>query len=388
MTLNKREKTLAAATGSLLALFLIWLLWSVLNAPASGRAAIKEGLETSVAKKTDEAMKYVKSKKRMADWQLQSLPSDVNVARTLYRVWLLDLIEKSKLRRPRIESGESAERKATHVIVQFTVRALVNLEQLTQFLHGFYSAGHLHLIRSLQISPTQNPNDLDVTIVVEALSLPNADRKDSLSSVPPQRPPKTDAAAYVKTIVQRNLFAPYQPPKPEPPKVVDKPPEPPKPDPFDPSKHAYVTGIVEIDGQRRVWLKARTTNETFMLQSGEKFKVGNFEGTVGKILPREVEIVAAGQSIMVPLGDNLKPDAKKDAAKPGDNPSAKPPEKPGDKAGPPSDMPKPPTGPGGPPPGAGNGPPPGFAPPSSPFDGPSGPRSKRSRATKTPANGN
>ena len=65
--------------------------------------------------------------------------------------------------------------------MSFTVRGHVSLADLTQFLYDFYSAGHLQQIRQMTMKPVEHAGELDVNVTIEALSLPNADRKDQLS---------------------------------------------------------------------------------------------------------------------------------------------------------------------------------------------------------------
>ena len=119
--------------------------------------------------------------KQLELWQRRSLPSDPQVARSLYQAWLLGLVGRVGLGNHSVDAGEPRNRGGYYQI-SFTVQGRGSLEQLTAFLHEFYSAGHLHQIQSLVITPAGRNDMLDLSITIEALALAGADRKDRLTS--------------------------------------------------------------------------------------------------------------------------------------------------------------------------------------------------------------
>ncbi len=74
---------------------------------------------------------------------------------------------------------------------------------------------------------------------------------------------------------------------------------------FDEAKYTFVTGIVEVNGRRQVWLTIRSEGKWLRLFEGDSFQVGSFEGTIVRIHTRHVEIQAAGQTLSVRFGQNL-----------------------------------------------------------------------------------
>jgi hypothetical protein len=110
-----------------------------------------------------------------------------------------------------------------------------------------------------------------------------------------------------RVIGSRNLFAAYRPPPPPtiergPPEVSRDPP-PPK---FDPGRYAFLTAIVERDGQPQLWLKARTTGQMLTLAEGDDFDLGPLHGTVKRIHQRAAEIEIDGQLCLITLGKSLR----------------------------------------------------------------------------------
>ena len=66
-----------------------------------------------------------------------------------------------------------------------------------------------------------------------------------------------------------------------------------------------MTGIVEVNGRRQVWLTVRTQGKWLRLFEGETFQVGAFEGKVIKIHPRHVEIESADTLLSVRYGQSI-----------------------------------------------------------------------------------
>jgi Tfp pilus assembly protein PilO len=310
MVLAKREKILAAITGGLLLLAVGWSALGGFSGAVQERRAQIDALGKDVEKKAQRAAAIEALRKQATQWNRHALPSNVETARLLYQNWLLELVDRSKFKGKKVEAGAARPHRGAYTTLPFAVQGQANLEQLTQFLFEFYSAGHLHQIRRLTLKPQEKTSDLGVTLLIEAISLPGADRPDKLSTEPMKRLAAGDLAGYQRAIAGRDFFAAYAPPRP--PVAAEKRPEPPpSPPPFDHSKYIFVTAITEQDGKPQVWLKARTTDEKFTLREGEKFRVGAVEGKVVRIGQREVEIEIDGKARVVPLGASLgkAPDA-------------------------------------------------------------------------------
>ena len=72
----------------------------------------------------------------------------------------------------------------------------------------------------MTMKPVEHAGELDVTVTIEALSLPNADRKDQLCKEKGTGLRLAKVDDYRDPIVKRNLFAPYTPPPPVAPRVA------------------------------------------------------------------------------------------------------------------------------------------------------------------------
>jgi len=309
MALSKRERNLALATGGVTLVAVVVLLAPTLAGSLGELRNTRDQLTLEVERKETEAMPGRKAVAKMSEWESRALPSDHETARSIYETWLYGLAETSGFDDPRVESSEGRSRRGIYTMLPFTIRGRGDLDELTRFLFGFYSAGHLHKIHRLDVQPTERAGTLDLIISVQALSLPGANRQDELAKVPGDRLALADVSEYRDVIVNRNLFAPPKPPPrpPEPPRPPrpDPPKPPPKP-PFDHAKHTELTAMVSAAGNPEAWLIVHTLGDKLRLREGEEFKIGAAQGTIVRIGTREIEVEIDGERRLLRRGDNLR----------------------------------------------------------------------------------
>jgi hypothetical protein len=304
MKLQKREKMLLGAVGGLIAA--AGLVLFVVTGDSTSDETLLKDKETKTAelvKKQKEKKQADDDRRRLVDWQKRSLPPDPSIARSLYQSWLRELCGSSGLREPHVLSEQSEPHRIggedIYTRIPFSVHASANLDQIVTFLHGFYSAGHLHQIRRLHIAPLPGrTQDFDLNVAIEALSLPKAVNNDHLATEPSQALKLPQLAAYRDVIEKRNFFAVYVPESPQ--RVGNVDPSggrgntlPPRGSPPDDAQFAVVTGFTkdEEDGLMRVWLRDRMKNKTWHLKEGEQFKVGGGTGQVRTIMAPEGEVI-------------------------------------------------------------------------------------------------
>jgi len=310
MAMKKREKMLAIATGVLLVPFVAWTLMGSLGGSVKQLRANRANLIDQIHQKQAIVERGKRAEKKLREWDRRSLPSDPQVASSLYQNWLLKLCEDESygvgFEHTEVNPASTRPLGQTGQKLTFSVRGEGSLEQLTRWLHGFYSAGHLHRIRSLNITPMEGSNRLGLDISVEALALAGASdahdapRPHALSAEASQL--AADLDEYRERIVGRAIFSPYQPPPPEP-SPGDSPPKPPL---FDHGKYTFVTAIVEVDGRPQVWIVARTTGKKYRLFEGESFEVGSVKAKILRINHRSVESEVDGRRYEIALGDSLR----------------------------------------------------------------------------------
>jgi len=328
--LRRREKVLAGVAGVLLAFVLFQFALVMVRRTLSTPGASLSDLRTQ----RDAKQKVLDSHRRtveraqaaaakLAQWRRRSLPSDRTAARAHYQDWLRELVEKLNFRDRDVFSGEPQSRQGMYVVFPFRIQGRATLGQVVQFLHAFYTAGHLHKVRRLTLHPVEGSPLLDVAISIEAVSLPRADRRDKLSTVRSDRLKLDSVEAYLEQIDRRlmegdryvdrgGVFAAYQPPPPppRPPRPPPSPPRPPAPPPspprFDHCKYTKVSAILEVDGKPQVWLLVQTTGDRLELSEGDTFEIGGISGRIVHIGRHEVEIELDGESRLLASGETLR----------------------------------------------------------------------------------
>jgi len=133
---NKYRKTALLAVLGLVLAYLAgdWLFQSLLEGPRQQRERRTKQLELTIEKKKKELAKAVAANKKLDGWEAQSLPSNPEIAVSLYRSWLTEVVQYAKFSNANVSAGTPMDRKGMYQSVSFSIRAIATLEQLTTFL--------------------------------------------------------------------------------------------------------------------------------------------------------------------------------------------------------------------------------------------------------------
>jgi hypothetical protein len=301
--LSKSAKYRKYAFGAVLGVILLyfageWFLDNVLQGPVRAARLETTKLKREIARK-EKSVQQAKQLRQILDrLESQSLPSDAQVARSLYQQWLFELVEDIELENPSVNSSEPVSRKGIYQTLSFSVRGRGTLEKLTRFLFAFYRTDLLHQIRSVNIVPLSNDDRLDLSMAIDAMVLPNAtpeQGKDASQETifeefrrrawrSSTRLASYELVAY-DPIIQRDLFGIGGPP--------------------DPTDHAFLTSINIVDGVPTVWITLRASDEVLKLAQGDPFTIGSVVGTVLEVRAPDVVIESDGERWLLSLGDKL-----------------------------------------------------------------------------------
>ncbi|NQT17482.1 MAG: hypothetical protein HQ582_32300 [Planctomycetes bacterium] len=307
-----RQHLLAAVFGAMLLWFGgEWLVDNALRGPLDARRREKSRLEETIKKLKEEQKRIAAAKTHLAKSRSQSLPSDPELARSLYQAWLVELVERVRFSSPSVNSFEPVTRRVSakgtrnstfYHTLSFSMRGRGTLEQVTEFLYAFYRTDVLHQIRTILISPLREGDQLDLSVTIDALALPEAPTKDedkaptdlqAVYDVFAQRVQRTQEGRLASLelsdyhpIVTRNLFA-----------IAGAHP--------DPLEHTYFTSVNIVDGSPRVWFTLRTSDKILKLGEGEDFQVGQFRGTIAEIEGSDVIIQSEDERWLLTLGERL-----------------------------------------------------------------------------------
>jgi hypothetical protein len=303
--MNSREKRLAIGLAIVFGLLGSYYLYDIVMGKFNDRekkiAQWKKTISDNQVKIDDGNL----ARKKMNDWDHRSLPTDEKIAASKYEDWLIDLVNGAHFESPTVGLQPTNGQSTTYKKYGFEIKADadMSMKPVVDFLFKFYASGQLQKIRQLMIKPHIDGKALDVTIDIEALLLPGADRSDKLSDEKLNELTLGDLTKYEKIIDDRKLFEEYEPPRSVRTVVRNDPRQPP---PIDVAKYAIVTGITEQDDQAQVLVLVKTTGELLTRSEGEDFTVGNVNCKVVKIGIRDVVLNVDGKLVQVHCGDNLR----------------------------------------------------------------------------------
>ncbi len=261
--MTQREKVLMGAVAASA------VLWAGTGALARYRTAVdrNEGIAAKAATELDDAefavMRGEKAKRRLIDWAKRSMPIDPNVAKSRYQDWVRKELAAAGLT---IESlaDRTLNRRTTHYgELSLEARASGTLDQLTDFLYKFYAAPHLHRISAATVTPSENGAKLAVVLGVDALILPDSDRKTDLPKGDELKLPHTKDA-FKTSLTGRNVFAPHTPGA----------------DPGATQASAARISMIVSDGDDgyHLWIHVASPEKTHKFEVGDKVEFGSFSG--------------------------------------------------------------------------------------------------------------
>lgn len=297
---KRRQYMLLAVMGAIALFFIGDWAHKGMRRPIDEARAKTVRLKQDIKKRKESLGRLRIASKQLARWRGQSLPGETEVARSLYRAWLLELVDDVRLLNPSVRSSEPvAQKKGLYYTLSFSVRAHGTLEQLKIFLFAFYQTDLLHQIRSLTIKPPAQGNRLDLSMSIEALALGQTaagdGSEDQQMVVDAFRERSwrvadrlaSDTLEEYDVIDRRNLFGMGTGGT------------------ADPMDHTYLTSISIVNGEPEVWLTMRTTNEVKKVPLGEVFEIGPLVCTIADVYGQDVIIESDGERWLLSLGDKI-----------------------------------------------------------------------------------
>ena len=112
-----------------------------------------------------------------------------------------------------------------------------------------------------------------------------------------------DDGIPVRTAEQTIEFEVVDPPPP--PEVAENTVEEPQPLKFDDARYTYAIAMVEVSGERQLWLQVRTSGKILKLSEGDPVRIGSIDAKIAHIGDREVELEADGTTFRIQVGEPL-----------------------------------------------------------------------------------
>jgi hypothetical protein len=204
--MNRREKVLAATVGSLVLMIVLIVGVGRVRGLFDSRQDRVAALEQEVVRHQRAIREGTVAQKKLADFGQRSLPGDRTLARSLYQEWLLERAVKSGFEGVNVSPMPGKPSGDVFYQHAFMVNGQANLKELTEFLYALESAPYLQRIRQLTAKPLTKSKDLDLSVIVDALSLNDAPKANKLDKPVAKSLTHGDLQHYVDSIVRRNVF--------------------------------------------------------------------------------------------------------------------------------------------------------------------------------------
>jgi len=303
--MNRREKMLAVAVGLLVVALLGRSMYGRYQRALETRTEAVADAQKQLFAVNRKLAQGRAALRQMHDWQGRSLPADQERALTLYKAWLLEKAKAAGLEVSDITPPSRSGGSGAYKTIGYTITAKGSLSNVASMLYEFYRSPQLHQVTKLLLNRPQGTADVEVSMEVEALSLPGAEATDKLPEGDSKRLRLAKLEEYKKTFEDRDLASVYTPPRPPgTPLAGQRDSAPPK---FDDAEQAHFSGSTAgPTGAPKAWINVRTTGETMYLSAGDDLKIGSLEGKIVSVDNRSLVYEAGGKKFRVALGDSLR----------------------------------------------------------------------------------
>ena len=314
--MNRREKILGGTVVSLVA---AWAGSAWYGDYQDALSARRTAVQDAKARLADVNLALAQGRsavQQLEVWQERSLPNNRERALSLYKAWLLAKTKDAGLAVDDIKPSARTTASAAYTTIGYQMEATGPLSAVAAMLYEFYRSPQLHQITRLRLNRPVGESPLQVTLEVEALSLPGAVAADSLPEGDSKRLKLASLEAYQKSLGERDLVNVYQPPAPPADATAGREASPAK---ADDSEHARFSATVPGSKGLQAWINVSTTGETLHLSAGDALKVGNLEGRIISIEARSLVLQTGEKKFRVALGQPLRGGKELDADGPARN---------------------------------------------------------------------
>lgn len=204
--MSQRERILSIIVGGLLVLAAVYWGFNKYRGAVQVRRNQIQQLQDTQLRLVEQQMQGARADRQMGEYMVRSLPGNQERARSEYSRWLLDTVQKNKLRGANVDPAPSVPIGDLYRKHGFRVDGKGEIKDILNMLHDFYAKDYLHRIRQLELRPNKQ-GGFDIKMGVDAIGLNNVpiDAKEPGSD---SWRVESEAVAYVDPIMNRNMFEP------------------------------------------------------------------------------------------------------------------------------------------------------------------------------------
>jgi len=284
---KKREQYLMIFTGVMLVIAVIPLSYYLFGANITAMQNKITEAEEEIEKLEIRQRAMTKYEKDIRQNAADALPPVQELAAAEYKNWLTSLLSTfpAQNQNQRIHNFEGAQVTNTvtspqkaptnrnqrtpqgpdtnFTVFKFNISGKTTLMGLGAFLQKFYEVKTPHLIRRMTISPIENAQRVNVSIDIEAISIPQTKNVSFIAEYKENQP---DWSTSIASLVDRNFFVAFRRQDPAPPRVP--------PVPVTADKFTYLNGITWSNGQGQAWFDFRLEGRQRFFKVGDNFRIG------------------------------------------------------------------------------------------------------------------
>jgi hypothetical protein len=293
--MNTREKYLAAAVAALVLMWGGTVGWDRYQEALLRNENQQSAAEQQLSQSRAAAARGRRAQRLLADWRRQSLPTNLDIAKSLYQDWLRQQLVEAGLTVRELNENSSRTSQRHFNQATFLVNAQGSLAELIDFLYRFYQSNHLHRISAATLTPTTSRRSLTVTLTVDALSLADCPRTNKLAEGSSESY-EVPLDEIRDVIVSRNVFAAYSPGGPSE-AVADSG--------DSQAAQAYITSMNYGAGGWQMTVRMRDSGELRYFRPGDRIRIGRFSGKLVEVDGRRAIVSKDNQRLLLFLGQNL-----------------------------------------------------------------------------------
>ena len=263
--------------------------------PARDQERLKEQLTKRLQTAKMEMAKSKRVGEQLEKLEQKSLPWDAEMARARYQDWLVQVAKDAKLTNTSVDSGDPVSttmsggkgKRPVEIFKRFnfSLRGRGDFAQVTRFLYDFYRGGHLHKVRSMSLNPVGQGQEIDLSLSIEALALPNADREAELTTLVSEQLAQADVRDY-QLIARRNFFG--------------------SGGTESAWKQIQLSAITsDVRGVGEAWFHVGAETQTQILQLGQALTMPSFEVRVVSLDETTATVSIDGRLYRLAIGQNL-----------------------------------------------------------------------------------
>ena len=295
--MNQRERILLGAVG-LLALF--WgatVGWDRYQTALTINQNQQQSADQQLSQARTASARGLRAERLLRGWRRQSLPTNVDIAKSLYQDWLRQQLVDAGLVVREITETSSRSTQKHFSQVTYVINAQGTLGELTEFLYRFYQSNQLHRVSSASLTPTTTRKSLTVSLTIDALSLADCPRSNELAAGSSET--FVEPLETVRDgIVSRNVFVAYAPAQQE--QAAEQEAEGP-----DETAQAFLTGMTYGEGGWQLAIRMSDSGQVRYYRQGDSIEIGRFSGEIVDLDGRRAIVSRNGQRMQIQLGQNL-----------------------------------------------------------------------------------